>query len=262
LSTDGNDNIFISGSLYNSITGLSHPLIAKLTPEGKLLWLREPGGLYRSVGVAVDANGNAVLVTEANEVLKYSPSGDVLWRLTPKDKTGATHPSVGVAGNILALTANTTSAFLTEWSANGDPISDEKLCPVDESPTDLAFDRTGDLLAVRYEAVTRRRILWRFSRASGVLWSTSLTDQLFTADRVALDARGRIFIVGMANDFGKPYYDSYLAQYDPDGKLLWGEALRARGNSSANSLLVSRDGKVFIAGGSVAGAFVMRVSPP
>ncbi|MEI9948703.1 MAG: hypothetical protein WDO74_06895 [Pseudomonadota bacterium] len=262
LTTDGNDNIFVSGSRYDPITSSIHALIAKLTPEGKVLWLREPGGLLRSTGLAVDANGNAVLATQANEVLKYSPGGDVLWRLTPNGKTGVGHPSVDADGHVLALTANATSAFLTEWSANGDPISDEKLSPVDESPTDLAFDRNGDLLAVRYEAVSRRRILWRYSRASGVVWSTALPDQLFTADQLALDARGRIFIVGMANDFGKPYYDGYLAQYDPDGKLLWGEALGMRGTSSANSLAVSRDGKVYLGGGSASGAFVMRVSPP
>ena len=145
LTTDVNDNIFISGALYGGLTDLGHPLIAKLTPEGQLLWSRDPGGLFGTAGLAADANGNAVLVTGSNEVLKYSPSGDLLWRLTPKDKTGVSQPSVDAAGNILALTTDASSAFLTEWSASGEPISDEKLYPVGGSPPSLAFDPNGDL---------------------------------------------------------------------------------------------------------------------
>ena len=113
-----------------------------------------------------------------------------------------------------------------------------------------------------YDGVAVSPVLWRFSRATGVIWTTKLTDRLLTADQIALDARGRIFIVGMASDSGKPSYDSYLAQYDPDGELLWGQASGERGGAAARSLVVSRDGKVYITGGSASGAFVMGVSPP
>ena len=262
LTTDGNDNIFIAGSVDDRVTSLSQPLIAKLTPEGNLVWLRKLGGLFHSAGVAVDGNDNAVLSTGANELLKVSPNGDVLWRLTPKDKTGVGRPSVNAAGNILALTGNGTSTFLTEWSTNGDPISDKQLGSADQSPDNLAFDSNGELLFVRYDRATGRRLLWRFSRATGVLWTTTLGDQLFTADQLVLDAQGNIFIAGMANDFGKSYFDTYLAQYDRNGKLLWGEPLNERGTAAPSSLAVSRDGKLYIAGGAITGAFVMRVSPP
>jgi len=262
LATDGNDNIFIAGSISDRITSLTHPLLFKLTPAGKLLWLRDVDGLFRSAGVAADANGNAVLSTGANEVLKYSPNGDVLWRFTPKDKTGVGPPSIDAAGDILALTSNGTSTFLTEWSTNGDPVSDKLLGPVDQSPDHLAFDSNGELLFLRYDRATMRRLLWRFSRATGIVWTTTLTEQLFTADELVVDTHESIFIVGMANDFGKAYYDTYLAQYDRNGKLLWGEPLNQRGTSAATSLVLSRDGKLYIAGGAIGGAFVMRVSPP
>jgi hypothetical protein len=68
VATDSQGNVFISGATTGVLTGSSNgqpdAWVAKYSPNGKLLWLRQEG--YRksesALGVAIDNNGH-VLVT-------------------------------------------------------------------------------------------------------------------------------------------------------------------------------------------------------
>jgi outer membrane protein assembly factor BamB len=104
---------------------------------------------------------------------------------------------------------------------------------------------------------------WRYTASGALVWSKPIDKHnLDTADDLAVDATGNIFVVGMANDFGSPYYDTYLAEFAPDGSQVWGKKLGARVGAPQRSVAVSSEGKVFVAGSDGhSGAFLVRLTP-
>lgn len=259
LAIDADDNIFVGGSTTERDTDETQPILTKLSPQGRVLWQGKPGGPLRSSGLALDANGNGIFVTQTPEVVEYSSEGDLLWRWPPS-KPGTGSPLVDASGNILFVTSDGTNQMLTKLSPNGAWISDTPFDAADPSPDRGLLDQNGELLFLSLEGITR--VLWRYSPTKDLIWKVDLTKDLYTADNLALDAHRNIFIVGMANDFGESYYDSYLAKYDPDGNLLWGTALGERGGPDSRGLAVAADGAVFLCGTSERGAFVTRFTPP
>ncbi len=66
VATDDDGNIWVSGSLHSPTLGFgyTHVFLAKLDPNGDLLWSKTfgPAGLELARGIAVDQTGKAVLV--------------------------------------------------------------------------------------------------------------------------------------------------------------------------------------------------------
>jgi len=261
LAIDADDNIVVGGSITQIDNDGTQPIVTKLSPQGRVLWQREPGGSLRSTGLTLDASGNAILVTQTPDVVAYSPEGDLLWKWASDKIPGAGSPLIDASGNILLVTSNGTNETLTKLSPTGAWLSDTPFDAADPSPGAGVLDQNGELLFVSLNN-DNTRTLWRYSLTKDLVWKVALTKDLYTADNLALDAHRNIFIVGMANDFGEPYYDSYLAKYDPDGNLLWGMALGERGGIGARGLAVGADGAVFMCGTSKSGAFVTRFTAP
>ncbi|NJO55522.1 MAG: hypothetical protein HC834_03245 [Rhodospirillales bacterium] len=134
IATDADGNVLVSGNRYrSSISGLVgggyDAFVAKYSPAGKRMWIREVfgiGGTDFSYGVAADPSGN-VLLTGMVEVLprpadgtrlsdgfvaKYSPVGSQLWRhrLSTEGGENGTAVAADQLGDIY-VTGNTTGAF-------------------------------------------------------------------------------------------------------------------------------------------------------
>jgi len=69
----------------------------------------------------------------------------------------------------------------------------------------------------------------RYSKTGALVWEAALDQNLFDVNDIAVDAHGHVFVIGMANDFGKPYYRAYVAKYSQDGAPLGGQELGVAG---------------------------------
>ena len=260
MAIDANDNVFVVGDTI-SVNGSQSegPFIAKVSSEGELLWSHIPivRDGSKGNGVAANSDGSGLLVG-SNGVAKYSPTGALVWSVA----TGYSGIAVDTAGDIL-VGGGAMSGTVTKLSPTGSLVWSKVLGAADALPIRIGFAPGGDLVILSIDDAANRALA-RYSASGAVVWTQTLDrNTLYTTEDMAIDANGNIFVVGMANDFGKPNYATYMAEYAPDGSRLWGEELSVRLGSSAGSLAVSSDGKIFISGPDLTtgSAFLVRVTP-
>ena len=264
MAVDPSGNVFVAGS--NLQNDDQRSFIAKVSAAGELSWFEQPDVLRSAADVAADPDGNAVLLVESGDIFKYASNGDILWQKRAGYFVGGWAVAVDARGDIFAILntldgSDAVRSGLVKLSSNGEVLWEHAISDEEATPYALALDSGGDLLLLGITGM--QKYLSRHSATGELLFSQPLEAQkLTTADDLALDGRGNVFVVGMATDFGKPYYDAYLAKYDRDGQVLWGEALGQRGSSSTRGVAVSPEGVAYVTGDLESGAFVTRVSPP
>ncbi len=109
--------------------------------------------------------------------------------------------------------------------------------------TTTSFSVTG-LLTLRYDA------------AGNLLWSDIIPNVHGQAVRVAVDAQGNAYVIGIAwltNASGSTTDDMLTIKYTPSGARAWTRALGFDNTSSdsANSLAIRPNGNVLVTGGAV-----------
>ena len=90
MSIDSSDNIFMTGSYYNSSTGKQEILLIKINSSGALQWQRtlvQSGNDSQGYATAVDTAGNVYVTGKTNSVwdiviAKYNTSGTLQWQRT------------------------------------------------------------------------------------------------------------------------------------------------------------------------------------
>ena len=198
---------------------LQIPLLAYL-----LLQERTWGGPLRdgAQGVAVDSSGNVYVTGSTRSVdpnslfehndailLKYSPTGALLWQLTygnlPDPDTSASEAGIGVA-----VTGTTGVVVLGNY---GD----------------------GNIF------------LAKFTPDGGLLWERTWGGNREAAGAIAIAPNGTIYVTGTSFDVGNG--DAFLLSFDATGTTLnwqrtWGGDLFERGLGVA----VATDGNIFITG--------------
>jgi Beta-propeller repeat len=223
--------------------------IAKFSADGKLKWLRRPGGTERdsAQSIAIDAKGNALVTgffrgtgrfgdLESNSaghrdvfIAKYDSAGTLLWvrraggSLIDEGRGISTDPD----GNVLV-----TGGF--EGQASFDK---------DTSVTALG---DGDAFIAKYDP------------NGGLLWVRQAGGEEHTwGNAIATDSAGNVLVSGAfsntakfdgttltsSNDLG-----AFVAKYSPNGKLLWAKVGDGSGRDIAYAISVDAEDSVLIAG--------------
>ena len=161
ISTDATGNVFITGAfrsptiafgtttLNNSVGGLGNQdfFIVKYSPSGTMLWVNSTGSIYNDYGscVSTDVNGNAFvtgyftsptlifgtttltnfgggLTSSTIFVVKYSPTGTVLWASSTDGNSESGGRGISTDGNgnayVTGVFSSTTVTFGTITLAN------------------------------------------------------------------------------------------------------------------------------------------------
>ena len=269
VATDANGNVYVTGYFQSptitfGTTTLTNAggfdiFIVKYDANGNALWAKSAGGVNDDVGnsITTDANGD-VLVTgyfyspsvtfgsatlnntspNSNDifVLKYDPSGNVLWAKSEggtyydygKSVSTDANGNVLVTGNFSSSTISFGSHQLTNTSMFG-----------------------WDVFVVKYDA--SGNALW----AKGGIGSGGEY-----ASGVSTDATGNVFISGYfygpsitfgsttLPNSGSPNMDSdiFVVKYDASGNVLWAKGEGGTDNDVANSIATDANGNVFLAG--------------
>ena len=259
-----NDDIFVIGDVRN-VSGMGDgPFLAKVSSDGEFSWGHLPlaTDLTRAVSIATDPQGSAVL-TRSGNLEKYSRDGEPLWS---RSVDGASLGAVVVdaSGDIFVGEVVEEEGALEKFSGRtGEALWRRPFGSDQAYPIGMELAPGGELVILSIDADIQRALA-RYSAGGELVWSQPLTRaELSTADALALDGEGNAFVVGMANDFGESYYDTFLAEYAPDGTRVSGAAVGFRVDSSSRDVAVSPDGRVFIAGGDslVGASFVLQATP-
>jgi len=235
IAVDRNDNVYVAGSDPLAFT----MLVSKIAPNGSTVWQRtfdNPLTNEQSTWITVDAAGNAIVTgalvrasdgsTHGLVVLKYDPSGNLLWReVTPSAFGHALRVATDAAGNIYVLgrqwlanaSGNTTLDVVTiKYAPNGTRLW-MRSAGFDnfsaDSPTSLAVTPAGRAI------VTGGRVAAAYDAAGNLLWSKTFETTSAALD-VAVAGSGAFYIVGgtWSNATGNVFL---VHRFDANFNLLW-----------------------------------------
>lgn len=272
IVTDVNGNVFVGGTfdspsisfgtstLTNGGGGCTDIFIMKFDSSGNPQWAKSVGGTAFDYehAVAVDANGNSYVVGEYGSttivagtttfsvttggssnpydiiIVKYDPSGNVLWAKSPKGSyqdfansiTVDSNNNTYVVGSFDSPTLNLGTTSLTNAGGPGG---------------------NPDLFIVKYDP------------SGNILWAQRGDDSYSGARSVTVDASDNVYVVGnfygssmtfgtinLINSNGNN--DVFIVKYDASGTVLWAKSAGGLGQDFAYSVSVDANGNSYIAG--------------
>ncbi len=269
IERDRAGNIYVAGRFVTDATfgddartslGSSDMFLVKLSPTGRMLWLRTPGGVgngsYGQDGIsaiALDSAGNCYLAGTYNTdarfdsialssgltyetfVAKYDSSGRALWARSAGGM-GALHIALGIAVD-RAGNSYTTGKFFNTISFG---------------PYSFTADDAEQKIFIA-KADPNGTFLWAKEVGSGSYYGFG--------ENVAVDAEGNAYIAGEFRasirlgsteySFNNGlHYAALLVKYAADGSYQW--SARSSGDAhtaSGSCVRVDDDGNVFMTGG-------------
>lgn len=269
-ATDASGNVFITGNSQSqpftlgsqTITspGYDMPYIAKIDPNGNTLWIKNSGGAgvnsFRN-SICTDPNGNAIITgnfygttitfgsytlasanasTEDLYVVKYDPSGNVLW-------------AKQAGGNSNDLSYSVTSDL------NGNVY----LTGYFRSPTIVfgSYTLTNSGLANVF--------IVKYDPSGNVIWAKSAGDLGFdVGSAVTTDSNGNVYLSGQFSSstitFGSTVLlqtganNMFLVKYDSSGNVLWAKRSVSAGNINISGITADPLGNLYLIGHTADGS--------
>lgn len=239
VASDGVGNAYLAGWTSGSLGrpfqgGASDAWVAKFSPRGALVWLRQVGtaDTEQATAVSTDKAGNVFVAgsTEHRDgtgqgdawVAKYAANGRLLWQrrlatpvfdiaLGAAASTGGVYVCGNTAGALAARNLGDFDAWIARYSGDG-------------------------------------KLLWM--RQLG----TATTDG---AHAVATDADGNAYISGSTSgalaSASHGFADAWIARFSPAGELDWKRQLGSPDDDDALGIAADRNGSVYV-GGTTAGS--------
>ncbi|MCA9124998.1 MAG: hypothetical protein H6822_19515 [Planctomycetaceae bacterium] len=260
VTSDCWGNVFVAGAVHGQLVrpveGITDCYLSKYDSAGTLLWVRQWGtsGEDRAWEVVVDQCGTAWVVTE--NAGWGDPEGDAF--LTSFTSNG-THRGTWSVGRVTGKFSRTVSlslapnfrvlvarnapskkeSFITAFDMAGCQCWSQRYQYDDEYRLgDITTDRCGNI----YVALGRNRLgfFGNVSRLDGCgreIWTRSFGENS-SASSVAVDGRGHIWVGGAHLSSSQ---DAKIAEYLPDGTMLWSKIASGSGLTEVASLVVGHD---------------------
>jgi uncharacterized delta-60 repeat protein len=254
VAVDPQNNVVVAGCTNPDIWDSGY-LVVKYTPAGETLWSRSFIGEGEENGaVAVETDNQSNVIVAANDegdrsefdylVVKYSPTGDELWRRRYNTEEDYCEK---LAGMRLDAEGNIYLTGTTEAPGGGgkEDVATMKYSPSGESlwarrwaAPDLGFNAAwGTALALtpagpcvgghyRHWGRDTNALLLQYDSSGSELWEQRLAGPGQRnwngdgADDVAFDPEGNVIAVGHLDMTGEGW-DLAVAKYSPAGELLW-----------------------------------------
>ncbi len=261
MATDASGNVFVSGNfignniIFGSYT-LTNPnagswefCLVKYDVTGNVLWAKSSIGKNSWINnITTDAFGNVYAIGSFDStiilgsftlnslggdffVVKYNPSGDVLWA---KSSGGTGHGS----GSSVATDAS--GGVYVTGNFNSPSISFGSNTIINNNPPGYT-----DIFLAKYDV------------SGNALWAKSMTGAGW-ANHVAIDASGNAYLVGsfsssnitfgtttLTNSGGE---DIFLVKYNSSGNVLWAKNIGGTGNDEGWSVASDNFGNFYMTG--------------
>jgi len=258
VAVDGAGYIYLTGSFTGtlsidgqSVTSLGNTdfYVAKMSPEGSVLWLKSGGSsaAEQSSSIDVDADGNVYVVGLSNDNTSFDDNR---------------FPSLG--GN---------DGFLLKLDTDGNYLFAKTLgCFNNDNACDVTVDRNNNVIVTGFFNYALQvsstslfqnakgandAFLVKFDSEGNFLWSMTYASAGQDYGRsVACDNAGNIYLAGEfkgtlamggSNLQSQNDINVYLAKFDQSGAVQWAVQRGASGNDSVRSIAVTSSGDVYLA---------------
>jgi hypothetical protein len=277
-------NVYVAGTI-TSVGGSQDFLTLKYRDTGTLEWAARWDGAGHSgdgpVAMAVDGQGNVLVAGDSTGtngtldivVLKYGPSGNLLWTYA---YDGPAHRSDRTVGMRLDASANIyVGGTSGQWSDDSSVVTlklspdGEELWTARETSKDvyglsargLDVDSAGNVVIVANER--SYGVTWKYDANGNRQWMARYRAEepaSMSAVHVRFDGSGNI--ITAANLYGSGTNDAVLIKYSTDGQQLW--ATRIVAPSGVAHLLafdVDGEGNAYLTTTPVSDVVTVKVNP-
>jgi uncharacterized delta-60 repeat protein len=219
------------------------------------------GGDAVILASAVDSTGDVIVVgidystPSAGVLLKYSPSGSILWQRKVYE-SGVNESLEGVSVDssnniyVFGRDRNFTYALLVKYNTSGTLQWQRKIYQGDSAGRKVAVDASGNAYVTGYATdSTRQYIFTAKYNTSGVLqWQRKIYQGTVSNQSagVAVDSSGNVYISGRANDGTRNYI--LVAKYNTSGVLQWQRKIYQLFTEEAAAVAVDSSANIFITG--------------
>ncbi|MEN3942681.1 SBBP repeat-containing protein [Prosthecobacter sp. SYSU 5D2] len=259
VNVDAEGNVFLAGEttgegsfgeLKREALGTSDFFLAKVSPEGKFLWVRSLGGslVDRGYGVVTDPTGNAYVTghyqsTDAKAlgqvlpnagdydifVAKYGPDGDLLWIRTAG---GAGYDY----GHGIALDSK------GHIVVSGALVGESKF---------------GDVVV---NAGSKSRAVWwaKYDAQGSLMWVKTTSGKFSGSGHgIAVDGQDNIYVGGSGSGAGQAGQvalgsptgqAAWVMKTAPDGEAVWASVIPGAPSAGFHEITVDAQGRVWGAG--------------
>jgi hypothetical protein len=222
-------NVYVAASITTTNGQGSDFLTLKYRDTGELEWAarwERPGYYYSGPSaIAVDGQGNVLLLGNDIVVLKYGPTGDLLWTYSYGEDGGdrAAEMRVDAGGNIYVAGTSGSSDESSAVTLKLDPDGHE-LWAVAETSVDLQggtangldVDSAGNVVTVARDQLYG--LIWKYDAHGNRQWMARYRAEepvpVYAAE-VRFDASGDIIVAAQL------YGDALLVKYAADGQQRW-----------------------------------------
>lgn len=273
VSVDSSNNVYVSGSSYNS--GLSYEtLLIKLDSSGTITWQKTLN--YADLpdygtGVTVDSSLNVYLCGQSEIpgapawlVAKYGSTGTVTWQRRAYYFGNEQPNSIAVdsSGDVHAAgysidSSSFKSADLFKWTSAGVLSWKKKLTGAsnDDEFKGVAVDSSSNVYVCgrSQDGANNKIILAKYNNAGTVLWQRQLTTiGVETIGKsIALDSAANVYICGDSAASG--INRMQIAKYDTNGVFQWQMSLGGPVGSTGQGIQIDSSNTMYVCGSTFAG---------
>jgi uncharacterized delta-60 repeat protein len=241
LAVDGSGNAVVTGSSFNG-TAEDYYTAKYGSVDGALLWEQRDSGPGTRRAVALDANGN-VIVMGSSATAKYAAAdGELLWH---RDVDGAAI-AVDGSGNVVvtgsSFNGNNWDYYTAKFAAADGALLWERQYNGPASSYDFSqavtLDRSGNVVVAGDSFGNGSGVdiyTAKYATTNGaLLWEQRYNGSPYSGDHalaVAVDNTGNVLVtgtsfsdspdLGLGFGFYTAYAGGYTAKYSAHGALLW-----------------------------------------
>ncbi len=274
ITTDAFGNIYVTGGFDNTVdfdpgpavynlTAIGDIFVAKLSPSGNLLWVKQMGGAQSetSRSIALDPLGNVYTCGNFSGISDFDP-GITTFTLSALGSMDGFVSKLDNNGNFVFAKSFVGSGFATNYGlsitvdAIGNSITSGRLantCNYDPGVSNYTLSNYGgsDIFIMKLDPVGN--FVW-VKQMGGID-----DDNLMST---ALDASGNIYSTGYfqgSADFDPSLgiyilttstllYNSFVSKLDASGNFVWAKQFKCRNLCESNSIAIDNNSNIYTTG--------------